>query len=105
MNVTEEVGKINEINEIISLAKKLKLSIPVGIKDYTKKKFMRVSNREVWWNNEGNVEDLIDGDGETYSCGSYHSSEEDDNYFIVEVAGCEYSGYFLFKKSNEVFDN
>lgn len=98
MNLTEQLQKLKIVQEF---SKTTGLSIPIDTDDYTDKIFMLVNGWEIWWNEEGNVDDLFEGVGETYSCERYRKIEEDENYILIEFDDYNNNGYALFKKTNE----
>lgn len=55
------------------------------------------------WNTDGNLDELYDGEGNTYSGDSLWLSVEDANYYLTQIdSGCGESYFVLFKKDNQV---
>lgn len=98
MNLTEQLQKLKLVQDF---SKASGLFIPIDTEDYTDKIFILVNGWEIWWNEEGNVDDLFEGNGETYSCEMYRKIEEDENYILIEFDDHHNNGYALFKKTNE----
>lgn len=78
-----------------------------GLSDYIymdicEKKFI-LNEREVSWNEDDNIEDLLEHENETYSCEVKAILDDFDGYKVVNVDnGCGESITMLFNKENEV---
>lgn len=57
----------------------------------------------VHWNGENNIDDLINGDGDTYSECSYSDSVEIDGFVLFTLGdSCGGQGQTIFKLSNKI---
>ena len=60
---------------------------------------------EVYWNTENNIDDLMTGDGETFSSEVYEETQRDGYVFYTCRDGCGGMDQSIFKLSNKVDDN
>lgn len=59
----------------------------------------------VHWNSQGNVEDLLNGDGETFSEDSYGDPITVDGYVLFMLSdSCGGKGQVIFKLSNNTIN-
>lgn len=62
-------------------------------------------NGEILWNTDGNVDDLYEGDGDTYSgyVSSNNFETQSDGYILIEMSNdCGGTTFNLFKLVNKV---
>lgn len=61
------------------------------------------NNGAVSWNSENNIEDLIEGDGQTYTEESYGESVEIDGYVLFTLGdSCGGQGQVIFNLNNKI---
>lgn len=63
------------------------------------------TNGYVHWNSQGNMDDLMNGDGESYSEDSYGDSVTVDGYVLFMLGdSCGGKGQVIFKLSNNTIN-
>lgn len=68
--------------------------------------WLRFGDREIGYNTEGNKEDLLEYEGESYSLELRWIQYEDDDFVLAKVDnGCGDQYMVLFLKKNEVFES
>ncbi len=60
-------------------------------------------NGAVSWNSENNIDDLINGDGQTYTESSYEDSVEIDGHVLFTLGdSCGGQGQVIFSLNNKI---
>lgn len=76
-----------------------------GSDDFTENLWYEGSG-SVYWTNEENITDLLNGDGDTYSCEIYGRSTEREGFILYTLFdGCGNKVQSIFKLSNKIDPN
>lgn len=95
MNIEE---KIKLYKQVTDLAKELNVSDMLGVKDLTPYIWcMDRDNAQLWWNEENEVDDLLDNDGETLEANNVSFERENNSNYVTATIQDEDSGLFDVK--------
>lgn len=92
----------NDVKEMLVAVKVVSKFIDSGVDDCTDCVW-HVRHESVYWNTEGNVDDLFESDGETYSVVVGYKRKETESYVIYEQCYdmCGGRCTLVFSKSRE----